>query len=79
MNNIFLIAAVISLIFLIAKFIEMRYIDNEPKPFKVLLRDTLLVYVCVVCGFFIFNQLKPVIHEASVPNVPPAFTDNPPF
>ena len=79
MENIFLVAAVISVIFFIAKFLEMRYIDKEPKPLKFLIRDSLLVYVSVVAGSFIISQLNPVIHETIVPQVPVAFTDNPPF
>ena len=79
MDNIFLIAGIISVIFLIAKFLEMRYIDKEPKPLKYLIRDTLLVYLSVITGNFIVDQLKPIIHESVVPVVPIAFTDNPPF
>jgi len=79
MSNIFLIAAIISLIFFIGKFLEMRYIEKEPKPLKLLIRDTLLVYVSVVIGYFIVNQLKPVMHENTVPDAPVVFTDNPPF
>ena len=58
MNNIFLVAGVISCIYFVGKFLEMRYIDNEPKPLKILVRDTLLVYVSIVCGNFIINQLE---------------------
>lgn len=79
MGNIFLIAGIISVIYFIAKFLEMRYIDQEPKPLKFLIRDSLLVYVSVVCGSFIIDQLKPVINETEVPAAPLAFTDNPPF
>jgi hypothetical protein len=79
MDNIFLSAAIISVIFFIAKLLEMRYIDNEPKPLKVLIRDALVVYVSVVAGYFIINQLTPVIHENVAANIPMAFTDNPPF
>ena len=57
----------------------MRYIDNEPKPLKVLIRDALVVYVSVVAGYFIINQLTPVIHENVAASMPMAFTDNPPF
>ena len=57
----------------------MRYVDNEPKPLKFLIRDSLLVYVSVVCGSFIMDQLKPVINETEIPTAPLAFTDNPPF
>ena len=79
MDNIFLIAALISGIFFVAKFLEMRYVDNEPKPLKLLIRDTLVVYISVVLGYFIVDQLKPVIHESASTTTPIAFTDNPPF
>jgi len=79
MDNIFLAAAIISIIYFIAKFLEMRYVDKEPKPLKLLVRDALLVYVSVVAGSFILGQLKPVIHENIIPSNPIAFTDNPPF
>ena len=73
MDNIFLVAGIISAIFFIAKFLEMRYIE------EFLVRDSLLVYVSVVFGSFIIDQLKPVINESIAPTEPLAFTDNPPF
>jgi len=79
MDNIFLISGIISVIFFIAKFLEMRYIDNEPKPLKLLIRDTLLVYFSVIFGSFVLDQLKPIINETVAPLTPLAFTDNPPF
>ena len=79
MDNIFLVAGIISVIFFIAKFLEMRYIDKEPKPLKILIRDALLVYVSVIAGDFISIQLNPVINETVAPISPLAFTDNPPF
>ncbi len=79
MDNIFLAAGIISIIYFISKFLEMRYIDKEPKPLKFLIRDSLLVYVSVVVGSFIVDQLTPVINETEIPSIPLAFTDNPPF
>jgi hypothetical protein len=80
MDNIFLVAGIISVIYFIAKFLEMRYVDQEPKPLKLLVRDSLLVYVSVVVGNFIVDQLKPVIEEVDVKTAsPPVFTDNPSF
>ena len=78
-NSIFVVAAIISITFLLAKFLEMRYVDDEPKPLKILIRDSLLVYVSVVSGIFVLEQLNPVINESIVPLEPQAFTDNPPF
>ena len=80
MDNIFIIATVISVIFLISKFIEMRFVDNESKPLKLLIRDTLLVYFSVICGYFIMEQLKPVLEIAGeAVSTPQVFTDNPEF
>ena len=73
-------ALIIAIVFLVIKFIEMRFIDKESKPLKLLIRDTLLVYLSVVAGYFILEQLKPVIQNggASIINTP-VFTDNPGF
>jgi len=79
MDNIFLVAGIISVIFFVVKFLEMQYIEKESKPLKVLIRDTLVVYVSVVLGSFILEQLSPVIKETSEVASPIAFTDNPPF
>lgn len=79
MDNIFLAAGIISVIFFIAKFLEMQYVDKEPKPFKILIRDSLLVYVSVISGYFILDQLKPVINEIEITSTPLVFTDNPSF
>ena len=87
MDNVFIIAGIISIVFFLAKFAEMRFIDKEPKPLKFLVRDTLLVYTCVLIGYFVLEQLKPVMKQVGggsgggdgVPLTPPAFTDNPGF
>jgi hypothetical protein len=80
MDNIFIIATVISIVFLISKFIEMGFVDNESKPLKLLIRDTLLVYFSVISGYFIMEQLKPVLETASESiSAPQVFTDNPEF
>ena len=77
MDNIFVTAAIISVIFIIAKFIEMRFIDKEAKPLKFLIRDALLVYVSVIMGYFILGQLKPMIQEGGAISTPQVFTGNP--
>jgi hypothetical protein len=80
MENIFVTAAIISIIFLISKFIEMRFIEKENKPLKLLIRDSLLVYFSVVFGYFILGQINPLLKGGSVGNVTtPVFTDNPGF
>jgi len=79
MDNIFFVAAIMSVIFFVIKFLEMRYVDKEPKPLKFLIRDSLVVYFSVVIGNFILGQVEPAINETIAPSIPMAFTDNPPF
>ena len=76
----FAIAGVISFIFLIAKFIEMRFVEKETKPLKLLIRDSLLVYFSVVFGDFVIGQVNPMIKGgSSASTVTQVFTDNPGF
>ena len=80
MDKIFVIAAVISVIFLISKFIEMRFVEKETKPLKFLIRDSLLVYFSVVFGDFLIGQINPMIKGgSSASTVTQVFTDNPGF
>ena len=79
MENIFLIAAIISIIFFIIKFIEMRFIEKENKPLKYLIRDSLLVYFSVIIGYFVIEQIKPLTEEVNFNAQPEVFTDNPNF
>jgi hypothetical protein len=80
MNNIFVVAGIISIVFLIAKFIEMRFIEKESKPFKLLIRDALLVYFSVIASDFIIGQLNPIMNSIKGgTNATPIFTDNPGF
>jgi ACR3 family arsenite efflux pump ArsB len=82
MENIFLLAGFISIIFLIFRFVEMRFIDKENKPLKVLIKESLLVYFSVIIGDFIIGQLKPVLQDGelnySISN-PAVFTGSPGF
>jgi hypothetical protein len=80
MDNIFIVSAVISITFLIAKFIEMRFVEKESKPLKLLIRDSILVYFSVVAGDFILGQIKPILHTGGQTSIiTPVFTDNPGF
>ena len=79
MTSIFIIAAVISIIFFIAKFLEMRFIEKESKPLKFLARDTLLVYFSVLISNFFIEQLNPMMVGGISHKITPAFTDNPSF
>jgi len=80
MENIFIIASLISFFYLIVKFIEMRFIEKDNKPLKMLIKDTLVVYLCVLLGNFIVEQINPsLLGEEATNTVTQVFTDNPGF
>ena len=79
MSNIFINAGIVALIFLIIKFIEMRFIEKENKPLKDLIKDTLIVYICVLSGHYLFEQLSPMMQTVSSTITPAVFTGNPEF
>lgn len=79
MQNIFIIALVVSIIFFILKFIEMRWVDKESKPLKVIVKETIVVYFSVLSGIFVLNQLQQVIDVGNVPQKPLVFTTEPNF
>lgn len=79
MTSIFVIAAIISITFLVVKFLEMRYIEKESKPLKFLIRDTLLVYFSVIIANFVMEQINPIMTASGGKKITPVFTDNPSF
>lgn len=80
MENIFVIASLIAFFYMIVKFIEMRFIEKDNKPLKVLIKDTLVVYLCVLLGNFIIEQINPsLLSEEVSSKVTQVFTDTPGF
>ena len=78
MDSIYIIAAVVSFVFLIFKFIEMRFIEKDSKPLKLLIKDALLVFFSVLLGSFVLEQIKPIRLTEEV-RPPQVFTGNPEF
>jgi hypothetical protein len=74
-KNILFNGLIISFLFLIAKFIEMRFITKKNIPPKLLVRDALLVYLSVIIAYYILSQLKQVKTKEFVE----VFTDSPAF
>jgi hypothetical protein len=75
MENIFLLSGIVALIFLIVKFMELRFVEKENKALKFLIRDSLLVYFCVLGGHFLYDQFRPVVKNG----ITPVFTGTPDF
>lgn len=76
MDNLFINAGIISVVYLLVKFAEMRIILKENKPLKELIKDTIYVYFSVIIGFFIIKQ---VIPKELTSEVTHAFVDPPDF
>jgi|694.fasta_scaffold17067_15 hypothetical protein len=79
MENIFLEAFVISIIYVIVNFLEMRYFQKEDKQIKDILKEGLMVYLAVISGVFIITQFKPEVEKIINEAPPLVFVDNPPF
>ena len=83
MENLFLLATIISVVYFLFKFLEMRFVKKEDKPLKELVRDTLHVYISAVIGIFIADQFK--VAKSSVDKLTgvsanvAVFVDNPGF
>jgi NADH:ubiquinone oxidoreductase subunit 5 (subunit L)/multisubunit Na+/H+ antiporter MnhA subunit len=90
-SNAYIVSGIIAFVFLVAKFIEMRFTnsnnnsnksseENEPKPLKFLVRDALLVYVSALLGFYIIAQFEEhaAVGSSTVKEVA-AFTGGPDF
>jgi heme/copper-type cytochrome/quinol oxidase subunit 3 len=91
-SNSYIVSGIIAFVFLVAKFLEMRFsgannvVDNEgeeapqsPKPLKFLLRDTLLVYMSSLLGFYVISQFEEHVATNAVVKEVAAFTGGPDF
>jgi hypothetical protein len=52
MQKVFIVATIITVLFGLAKIVEMKYIEKEWKPLKFLVRDIIIVFACSVIGSF---------------------------
>jgi len=75
-QSIFVAGVAIAIVYLLFRFIEMRFVLKEKKPIKVLIRDTLMVYLSVVIGNFILTQFSSSMVVSKTPEV---FTGAPGF
>ena len=77
MENLFLNAGIIAVVYLLIRFAEMRVILKESTPLKDLVKDTILVYISVIVGTYIIEQVVP--SETGGNKILGAFTDAPGF
>lgn len=89
MDPVFIIPIIATILFVIAKYLDSRFIEKQSKPLKIVVRDTLVVFVCVLLAnlaavgingsisdlFSVITSKKTIAGSA----VPEAFTDKPNF
>jgi heme/copper-type cytochrome/quinol oxidase subunit 3 len=92
-SNSYIVSGIIAFVFLVAKFLEMRFTNNvvdaeegedngaqpQSKPLKFLLRDTLLVYMSSLLGFYVISQFEEHVATNAVVKEVAAFTGGPDF
>ena len=70
-------SGIITFVYLLMKFVEMRIAVKETKPIKELVRDTVIVYLSAIVGLYIIDEFIPTTDVAkTITNV---FTDLPGF
>ena len=76
-SSIFVTGGIVAAIYILIRFLEMRFIIKQNKPLKTLTRDALLVYFSVIGGDFILKQVQPL--SDGLNDSVTAFTNQPDF
>ena len=76
METNFTYSLIISLIYIIIKFIETKLLlKTNDKTIKHLIKDTIIVYLSSLLGLYVVEQLNPEILKTD----PGVFTEKPEF
>jgi hypothetical protein len=76
-SSLFFNGLIISSLFLVIKFIEVRFITKKEVPPKILFRDSIIVYISVIMGHYLLEQFagdSPLNKK-----IVEVFTDSPSF
>ena len=83
MSDILTLSLTSSVIYFIFRFLEMKYLDKEDKPIKLLVKDSFFVFIGVYFASFLSDNL---FKDISLPQSSdmkggktPAFVGNPDF
>ena len=72
----FMLATSISVVYLLFRFIEMRFILKKNEPFRSLLKDAILVYLSTLLGHYVLTVSSPI---KGIIQGTAAFTNDPDF
>ena len=79
MENKFVLAAIISVVYFIIKFINIKFIKKEDHPLKPITIDALIVFLSVFVGLLINEQFGMVKNLVGATESTKAFVSNPEF
>jgi hypothetical protein len=88
MEKVILFATLVTILFGLFKFVEMKYIDEEMKPMKLVIRDVVIVFGSAILGGYAFilnstyiDELFSVVTNTNILNADSTqiFTGNPDF
>ena len=73
-----MISIAVTILFIVVKIMEMKFVDKEQKPMKFLVRDAMIVCTCAFVPIFAFFQMNLGV-EAAAGEATQIFTDKPEF
>jgi hypothetical protein len=76
MDNLYIIALTVSIVYIIFKLFELKFILKKDIKIKQLIIDGILVYFSVILSVFIIEQF---IYNTKDFTEPPVFTSQPAF
>jgi len=79
MSNLVITSGIISVIYFLIKFFEMRFILKENKPLKQLVIDTLIVFIAATSSILLLEQFNLGELIGATKEVPGAFINKPDF
>ena len=88
LEKAFIISIIAGILYAVFRFVEMKYIDKQMKPLKIVVRDILLVTIAVFVSSFAFfsmdtniTGLMNVVTDTKTvtPAATQIFTDEPGF
>ena len=88
MEEIFIVATIITIIYCVSKYLEYNYFNEGVKPLKDVVRDCLLVLICSSTGAYLYFHFQKnikdffnVVTDTKILNsdTTEVFTDTPSF
>ena len=63
MEQIFIISISVTLLFCVAKLVEMKFLHDELKPLKEVVRDAIIVLMCTIASTTVVFNVNSSIFE----------------